>query len=164
MTHKLSINLYYSSIILLLLVELELHSLQFLCQEDILGLGFLPGDSQSLIFFLHVNEVGTDSTEFFFSLVDLIHIATRLEPTLFHKLCLVVRETVDLGLQVLDLILLFLIDCYLFCDVVFVLVLLAFHCLDLLLQALFVLLALSQLDLNVPQTLLELLNFRHRYT
>jgi hypothetical protein len=75
-----------------------------------------------------------------------------------------VRETVDLGLQVLDLILLFLIDCYLFCDVVFVLVLLAFHCLDLLLQALFVLLALSQLDLDVPQTLLELLDFRHRYT
>ena len=76
-------------------------------------------------------------------------------------LTLILRKTVDLGLQVLDLVLLLLINGNLLRDVVFALLLLGIHGLDLELQALLVFLALRQLDLDVAQTLLQLLDLGH---
>ena len=76
-------------------------------------------------------------------------------------LTLILRETIDLSLQILNLVLLFLIDGYLLCYVVLGLFLLGVHGLDLALKALFVFLALGQLDLNIPQTLLQFLDLSH---
>ena len=71
---------------LLLLVELQLHCLQLLGQEDILGLELLSRDRQLLVFFLHVDEVGAYPTQFLLSLIDLVHIVARFESTFLDKL------------------------------------------------------------------------------
>ena len=76
-------------------------------------------------------------------------------------LTLIIREAVYLGLQVLDLVLLLLVDRDLLGYVVLALLLLGVHRLDLLLQALLVFLALRQLDLNVAETLFQLLYLSH---
>ena len=78
-------------------------------------------------------------------------------------LTLVLAKTVDFGLQILDLVLLLLINCYLLGNIVLSLLLLGVHNLNLRLQTLLILLTLCQLYLDVPQTLLELLNLRHRH-
>lgn len=72
--------------LLLLLMELKLHGLQFSSQEVVLLPHLLSRDCQQLVFFLSFDEVGSNSSELFLPLVDLVHVCAGLKPTLLNKL------------------------------------------------------------------------------
>lgn len=74
-------------ILLLHHLEVILHLLQLFCEKIVLLSDLLSGDSQKLVFFLGVDQVGSNSAQFFLSLVDLVHVAACLEPALLDQLC-----------------------------------------------------------------------------
>ena len=111
----------------LLLVEFQLHCLQLFGQEYILCFELFSGDCQLLILLLHVHKVGPHSAELLLPLIDLIHVVTCFEAGFLDQLALVLRKTIDLGLQILDLVLLFLVDGDLLGKVVLALLLLVVH-------------------------------------
>ena len=79
-------------------------------------------------------------------------------------LALVGREAVDLFLEVLYLGLLVLIRSHLLRKICFADIVLIIHGANTALQGLLVLLALGQLDLYVPETLLELFDLSHGHS
>lgn len=70
----------------LLQAELILHCLELFGQEVVLLSHLLSSDRQTLVVFLSSNEEVANSSKFFLSLVDLLHITACLESTLFHEL------------------------------------------------------------------------------
>lgn len=70
----------------LLASELILHSLELLGKELVLLAELLTSHSQLLVLLLSVNQLVSDSAEFLFSLVDLVHVATGFESALLDKL------------------------------------------------------------------------------
>lgn len=67
-------------------VILILHGFQFFGQKLILFSELFSGDGQPFIFFLSINQIRSDSAEFFFSLIDFIHVAACLESRFFNQL------------------------------------------------------------------------------
>lgn len=155
----------------LLLSELIFHLLQLLRQEIVLLAQLFARYGQLLVFFLGVLQADTDAAQLLLTLINLRLVVASLEATLLDELSyesinelwdkkrtylgLILREAVNLLLQMLNLLLLLLIDLDLPLQVQLAVTLLRVHLVNARLQRFLVFLTLGQLDLYVAQTLLE---------
>jgi hypothetical protein len=64
----------------------------------------LSSDCEKLVFLLGFYKISANTTKFGFSLIDLFHVAAGFESAFLHKLSLIVTETSNFLLKILNLI------------------------------------------------------------
>lgn len=119
-----------------------------------------------------IHKLSTDAAQFLFPLIYFLHVCASLETVLLHQLYRVINRTpyillaaseiIDLLLQLLDLPCLPLTEPDLLSECLLPLLQLLLLLLDLIIQGLILLAAPGELDLDVPEGLLELLDLRPR--
>jgi hypothetical protein len=145
------------------LVDLAIALFELVGKLFLLLAELLASDGKKFHFVLVVHELGSDAAEFFLPLVDLGHVGAGLEAVLLHDVLLAVGEAVDLLLHFFDLAALLLGEADLLGEGLLAPFDLSVLVCDLGLEVVVFLPRTSQLDLDVTQTLLQLLYLRLRY-
>jgi len=145
------------------LVDLAIALFELVGKLFLLLAELLASDGKKFHFVLVVHELGPDAAEFFLPLVDLGHVSAGLEAVLLHDVLLAVGEAVDLLLHFFDLAALLLGEADLLGEGLLAPFDLSVLVCDLGLEVVVFLPRTSQLDLDVTQTLLQLLYLRLRY-